>query len=199
MKNDFNKVAGFYDLIQQIAFGNTLVKAAAYFLNKLEKNSRVLILGGGTGKILNYVGEDIEVDYLDLSKRMISQASAYRSEKIVFIRGDFLEMQLSGPYDTVICPFFLDVFCQDNLETVLSKILMLLRPNGRLVVSDFRHTGKKRDRILIFLMYLFFRVFSHLESRNLPSIHSTILKNGFRLEDRRFFRKGLIFSHIYRN
>ena len=75
--------------------------------------------------------------------------------------------------------FFLDCFAPDDLQTAIQKIKVLLHPDGRLIVVDFYHDGRRTTGFLLRLMHLFFRWTANLSSGKLQDIHATVLQEGF--------------------
>jgi hypothetical protein len=120
------------------------------------------------------------------------------NEYIHFIHGT--ESQIPGNimFDVVITNFFLDLFPEEKLKSVIFKINKSLRNNGSWFVSDFKQHGKWWQNVLLFIMYRFFRVVCHIEANKLPSWNEELLKGGFRREKNRLFYYDFIESAIYR-
>lgn len=192
--NNFNFLAPIYDLLARLVFGQNLHQASIHFLNDIPSNSKVLVLGGGTGRILTDL-EGNQVTYVEKSQKMLNRAKERQLKELVnFIHTDFLKWESDQQFDVVICPFFLDVFDEDNLNLVLDKMRSSLDSNGQLMVTDFEPSELKSYRLLLKIMHLFFRLFSSLESRRLKPIRQHILQSGFRIEAEKFWLNGLIFS-----
>ena len=195
--NNFNFVAPFYDDLVQLVFGRTLYQASIHDLARIPANSKILVLGGGTGKLLTYLRES-HVAYVEKAGKMIDKARERKGIGTVdFIRDDFLSWQTDQQFDVVICPFFLDVFTLKNLEQVLIKIRSLTTQDGKLIVTDFQQTDRIRHRILLKLMHWFFRITVRLEGRELAPINDCALKAGFEQKSYKTFREAFIFSSVY--
>ena len=195
--NNFNFIAPFYDSIAKIVFGQSIKRATHHFLTDIGRNDRVLVIGGGTGRLLSELPETGSITYLEKSSKMLSLAKARKaSQTINFVNADFFDFNSSQTFDAVICPFFLDCFSQVHLVEVLSNIHEILRKDGQLIVTDFQQ-GK--SPVLMKLMHLFFRVVSSLNAKRLEDIHHFVLKSGFKVEKEEFFHKKMIFSRVYRN
>lgn len=195
--NNFNFLAPVYDQLAQLAFGQTLHQASIHFLDDIPSNSKVLILGGGTGKILPHL-KDCRVTYVEKSGKMLRQASERSGiGTVVFIETDFLDWKTDQQFDVVICPFFLDVFTPNNLCLVVEKIGNLTSKGGTLIITDFQATGRLHHRMMLLVMHLFFRIFSSLESRKLGDIESMVLSSGYEMISRKAFRKDWVFSGVY--
>ena len=77
MPANYNKIAPVYDLLSRLVFGGAIVNAQRLLLPGLPRGQyRVLIVGGGTGWILDELGKQrpqgITVDYVEVSEKMIS-------------------------------------------------------------------------------------------------------------------------------
>lgn len=196
MKNDFNRVAPFYDALAKRVFGRHLLQSQKVLLDQVPQASKLLILGGGSGQMLSYVPGQCSLTYVEKSPKMMDRAKSRSHElSIEYIQEDFLKWPCQDCFDYILCPFFLDCFQLGSLRKVLVKCKQLLHANGRLLVADFEQQG--RFRLLLKGMHLFFRWVAHLESDTLQAIHGETLEAGFLLESENFFYDGLIFSRSY--
>ncbi|CAN5580179.1 hypothetical protein BH10BAC5_BH10BAC5_20370 [soil metagenome] len=201
---DFNFIAPFYDLIAFLVFGNNLRNAANYYLRSINADSKLLIIGGGTGSVLEFLSDmniPLDIVYIDSSSKMIARSkkrSVSRNLKISFINGNEEDIP-SDNYDTIISPFFLDLFNEKRLKQVLEIFRKNLNIDGNLIVTDFRFTGEGTvfQRSLSFLMHMFFRLFTGIESKRLKKINSYLLKCGFKLTEEKCFYKNFIYSGVY--
>ena len=127
---------------------------------------------------------------------MIQRAKTRKRKGVNFIHQDFLDAKTEKRYSFVICPFFLDLFNQNNLERIVEQINRLLRPEGKLIVIDFE--GENRwHQLLITLMYLFFRLTTNIETDHLLKINAAILSKGLKMIHEEARIKGLIYSRTY--
>jgi ubiquinone/menaquinone biosynthesis C-methylase UbiE len=77
MPPSFDPVAPFYDSLAFIVYGNTLIRAKKAFIHCLPEKGKLLLIGGGTGNILNDVlrsRKALFIDFIEPSKKMISLA-----------------------------------------------------------------------------------------------------------------------------
>ena len=158
--NDFDQVASTYDLLVWLVFGNRLEQAYSYYLSEISMDSHVLIVGGGTGKILKRLEPGIFVDYVDNSGQMLARSVRYAGDSTSLIHADYLMHDPARQYDYIIFPFFLDLFASSNLERIIEHAKGQLKPEGKLIVTDFQPTRKWRHKLLIRAMHLFFRIFA---------------------------------------
>ncbi len=195
MPSNFNRIAPFYDLLLWVVFGQRVWHAQRHFIDRVKPNDAVLILGGGTGKILDWLPADAAITYVEQSAAMIKRAK--RRRNVTFVHADFRSFSTDTQYDWVICPFFLDCFDDAQLPAVLTQIGALIKPEGYLLVTDFRWTRQWYHRWLIRLMVVFFRISTKLRIATLQDIPEQLHRQGFKIQASRYFQNGLIFSAIY--
>ena len=198
MKNDFNRVARYYQDLSNLIFGQRLLEAQLINLRYLEKGDRLLIVGGGDGHLLRYLPTNLElkISYVELSKKMVQLAL----EKEGILNIEYHEQDIlihQGTYDVIIANFFLDCFNEQSLNRVLQKLKTLLSPKGRFLVTDFALPKQVFDHILLWAMHRFFGVFSKLESEALVDIHKKILDQGFAQNDYQCLVKPRLFVGVY--
>lgn len=193
--NDFNFVAPFYDPLSRLVFGGSLIQSQCHFLSEIQEQSSVLIIGGGTGKILEFLSCK-EVMYLEKSSRMIARAKRRRTKAAVtFEEQDVLNYRSDRCFDVILCPFVLDCFGAPCLMQVLSFCRDNLRENGSLIVTDFRKNGK--NEALIRTMYAFFRIASNIEATSLHPLERQIEEVGWSKCKSKYFLGGSVFSSVY--
>lgn len=194
---NFNSVSGFYDSLASLIFGskwNEVQFSSTAYLSETDKN--ILIVGGGTGRLLGRL-EKKQITFLELSSKMIQHAQNVESESLVqFLEGDYLTWQTKEKYDVVIFPFFLDCFDELHLKKLLQKAKGEINPNGKLIVTDFQPSHWLHD-LLVKVMYVFFGITTGLKARKLLDIRSQINNAGFEEKEVKEFYQGWIFSGEY--
>lgn len=202
--NSFDGIAPYYGSVARLVYGDAIHHAQCFFLNKLDTNDKVLLLGGGTGDLLvdlNTLSLNLEVDYLDSSEKMtaIAKSKKQLDLKVNFHTLRFQDFKPTKKYDVVMVPFFLDCLKADELPAVISKIAQMLKPRGSLLVSDFQiHKDSLWQKMMSDAMHLFFQVFSHLESDKLQDINQAVSKGGFESIEKQTFYRNFIFSAHYK-
>ncbi|MEQ9229903.1 MAG: methyltransferase domain-containing protein [Cyclobacteriaceae bacterium] len=189
--SNFNFVTPFYDGLVKLVFGRKLWDAQKAHLNLIKPNDRVLILGGGSGRILEWL-PSCEVTYVEQSAKMLKRAKQRGAAN--FIQSDFMSWKAEQTFDWVICPFFLDCFPQDELTTCELKLMDILS-QGRLVVIDFAPAENKRQTFILKSMHVFFRLFAGLKSKKLIDINGHLLKSDFHQVE--YVKKGMVYSAVY--
>jgi ubiquinone/menaquinone biosynthesis C-methylase UbiE len=164
---DFDFVAPFYQLLSKFIFFGKLSKSNLLLAKWSNQHTTILVLGGGNGEILTGFKKGQKIDFVDSSSVMISLAKKRKcAAKASFIEANFLSYSFSHQYDAIICPYFLDVFPEEQLDQVLQKIYALLNVDSSLLVADFYPNNANwiRKQLLAF-MFLFFRLMSNLENK----------------------------------
>ncbi|WP_421873899.1 class I SAM-dependent methyltransferase [Marinoscillum sp.] len=193
---NFDRVAGIYDSLARIVFGckwETIQTLAAPALNEKES---ILILGGGTGAVLEELMCE-SVMYVELSSKMLEKARRRSSKSnVTFYQADFLEWNADLQFDAVYCPFFLDCFDEKRLDQVVTKIKGMLTPEGELQVLDFQR-GNWSQRMITQLMLYFFRMASALQAKKLLDISKFVQNSGFIKRDETTMISGWVFYARY--
>lgn len=190
---NFDFVSSFYDGLARVVFGSSLEEAYRWHLQGIDADKKVLIVGGGTGKILEQL-KNQEIFYVEKSKGMLSKINHELSPKADFIKIDYLDYKPTDLFDYILFPFFLDCFHKENLMKVLGKARTELKPEGKLIVTDF--DLEQSNPLLLRIMHLFFIAIASLESKRLKDLRGIIRDCGFEQTSIQFFRHG-IFSGVY--
>ncbi|GAA5031907.1 hypothetical protein GCM10011506_24870 [Marivirga lumbricoides] len=196
--SDFDRVAGYYDALKKLVFQGTLDKASHYFISQIPKNSSVLIVGGGSGKLLNYLHESHQVVYLEASEKMtlLAKSRNFKAE-VNFITTTIESFESSDLFDVVITPFVLDCFPEEQLDKVFYKLFKLLKKDGLWLHADF-YPQNYLQRKLTSLMYLFFRVNAKIEGKKAPDFGRYFQYSTFVEEKKGLFLNAMVHSYIYR-
>ena len=118
----YNKLANIYDTLAYMVFGGSIKKSQIHFLDQIQKNSKILIVGG-TGWILNeldQLGLQLNITYLDSASEMIKKSkkrSPFKHISVVFMTGSV--NMVSSKHSVIITNFFLDVFDERSLTNVM--------------------------------------------------------------------------------
>lgn len=184
--SNFNRVSWVYDLLVRIVFGKTLRDAQAHYLKRISNHSKILVIGGGTGIILEDLFKlcpDVHVDFIEASSSMIriAKKKVKPNWSIQFIHQTDTSKLPAENYDYIIAGFFLDVFTEKQLNVVIQDLKNSLKSDGKLHVTDF-HTDMYDwwwSRVLLKSMFIFFRLSVQLESKKLLSFTDFLNAGGF--------------------
>ncbi|MEL6254512.1 MAG: class I SAM-dependent methyltransferase, partial [Bacteroidota bacterium] len=137
----FDSLAFIYDILVRLVFGKSLKKAQTHYLNKLPDQGKLLILGGGTGWIVEEIGKRkpaLEMVYVEASEKMIALARKKSKAVVIdFVHGNEQMIPEKNSYDAVLTPFFLDLFAPVRLFASMSLIDQALHENGKWFFVDF--------------------------------------------------------------
>jgi hypothetical protein len=104
-------------------------------------------------------------------------------------------------FDLIATHFFLDCFTPAQLEILIPKIALAAAPNAVWLIADFQapNAGLRRirARLILQVMYLFFRIVTRLPARELTAPDAFLKRNGFFLRERRVSEWGLLKSDFW--
>lgn len=199
--NSFDRIAWMYDGLAQLVFFGAIRKSQLTFLSYIEPRSKILIVGGGTGWILSELdklGILMVVHYVEASTAMLKKSrlrEPFKNIQVTFNHGTVEELS-KVRYNVIITNFFLDVFSEDNLGTVIEKLDSHLNRDGIWIITDFVNSGKKWQKILIKLMYGFFRFTANIEGSRLLDFKANFEQLGYQLSTERSYFHKMIVSRI---
>jgi ubiquinone/menaquinone biosynthesis C-methylase UbiE len=203
LKADYNRIAFVYDMLARLVYGKTLVNAQVYLLQAIPADTRILIIGGGTGWILEEIAviqtHGLDITYVDSSEQMIHLAKARNcgGNKVTFVAQPIESISTETLYDVVITPFLLDNFTAEMMEDIFPSVNLLLRAGGKWLYADFQNTGKLWQQALLKIMYFFFRVFCTIPASKLPDAAGYFTKYGYRIVGQKTFMDGFVAAIVY--
>lgn len=203
MSTGFDRIAPYYDLLARIVFGKSIRRCQIEYLDIIPAEANVLILGGGTGWLLAELLKEnptCRVWYVEASIIMLEKAKRRNEElsRVSFIHGTERDInQIAGVrFDAVFTNFYLDLFTSGSLDAALMNIKRAIRPGGKLLVSEFVER-KRWQRLLLFVMYRFFRWTCSIEASRLPDWQNALRRNDFKERETKAFFYGFIKSSWY--
>lgn len=198
----FDSIAPVYDTLSHVVYGKSIVSAQLHFLKYIPEGSNVLIVGGGTGWIIEAlfsVNKTCSVVYMEASRKMLEKAKSRiginDQSRVTFLLQS--EMPSEGLYDVIITNFFLDLFPSQRLEPIVQQLKDRVKHDGIWLVTDFVDDGKLWQRTLLKLMYLFFTRISKIEADTLPPWQALLAEGGMRVRESQYFYAGFIRTAIY--
>ncbi|MEQ5836950.1 class I SAM-dependent methyltransferase [Marinobacter sp. NFXS9] len=156
MRDKYKYIGPVYDFLSNLYSGKSIhrCKTAMLDIETIQPGTRVLFAGVGHGRDAIRAAElGAEVTVVDLSATMLRKfAEAQQKEapglNINTIHSDIMKIDETGQYDMVVANFFLNVFDEDMMVTVLEHLISLARDDGRVVVGDFSYpTGNPLARL----------------------------------------------------
>ena len=205
MEGNYDNIAPFYDLLSHLVFGNYISQAVRFLVNAIPANSSVLIIGGGTGQILEEISKKyisgLQITYVELSKKMISLSKKRSTgdNSVVFINQSISDFTFYQQFDVVITPFLFDNFSTRTTKVFFNKIDSLLKPFGFWLLADFQLSEKNNlwQKLLLRIMYFFFRFLCGIEASHLPDTASLFKHYKYQLVSKQTFYGKFIYSSVY--
>jgi len=203
MPSNYDNSAVFYDQLSRMIFGKALVRAQLYLLRQVPPNSSVLIVGGGTGWILEELStihySGLNITYVEISSRMTALAQKRNTgiNQMTFINDAIENTSVNDSYDVIITPFLLDSFTEETLEKAFAHMHQQLKPKGLWLFTDFQLTGKLWQKLMLKSMYFFFRLLCGIETTSLPKIDHQFYKRGYKILFTKTFYGEFIVSTKY--
>jgi ubiquinone/menaquinone biosynthesis C-methylase UbiE len=181
--SNYNYIAWCYDGLAKIVYGRKLERAKQAFLEEIPGQAKVLVIGGGTGKVIDYLQKSAkqgEIDFIEPSAQMIRRAEKRDRSKlnINFYQQSILEFKKTD-YDFILVNFFFDQFALPEAQQILQHVKAKLKPEGQLIFSDFILTNNYRDKLITQAMYLFFKITTGISASALLSHDLLFSSAGF--------------------
>ncbi len=204
MTNNYNAIAGFYDGLSKLVFQKSIVDAQKFLVRYIPANSNILIVGGGTGWILEAIANlhqsNISITYVEKSAKMIalSKKRNYKSNTVEFINEAIEDFVTNKMFDVIFTAFVFDNFKPDKIESIFIKLHKHLQPNGCWLYADFIYTehSKLWQRLLLKTMYLFFKLTCNIETQQLINVENHFDKD-YNKTAAAFFYNNFIQSKVY--
>jgi ubiquinone/menaquinone biosynthesis C-methylase UbiE len=203
MSANYNNSAWFYDQLSRLVYGSALVNAQLFLLDFIPAGSKILIVGGGTGWILEEITrlhpEGLNITYVEIAPKMMALSKKRNAggNKVAFINSAIEDVALSADFDVVVTPFLFDNFTQINMERIFVHIQAGLKPGGLWLNCDFQLSGKWWQKVLLKSMFLFFRIVCNIEASKLPAIGKQFKLLGYKSIQRKAFFDEFIISAVY--
>lgn len=203
----FNFIAPFYDRLAALVFGQTLKKAQIALLSTLPQNASVLIVGGGTGWIVEEVLHQCNprwIVYLEASEQMLrltkQRLQQHPQGALVSLRhGTETALVPNEQFDVILTPFVLDLFPPQRLRgQFIPSVFNVLANGGYWLITDFVSTPVWWHRGLAWAMYAFFGTIAGVRAHKLPD-WPALMTQYPTLTCRRSqtWWRGFITSHLY--
>ncbi len=205
-QNNYDAIAGWYDVLSGLVFFKAQVKAQKKQLAYIPPAASILIVGGGTGWILEEITKlhdsGLDITYLEISENMLALARKrkYGANKITFIHEAVENYRFSKNFDVVHTAFLFDNFKEERAANIFNMLLSHLKPAGFWLYSDFKvePQGSGWKKALLQVMYLFFAQIAQVEARKLPGMEAMFQGSGCRIIARNLHYSGFIESIIFK-
>lgn len=207
MVNNYDKIAKHYDKLSRLIFFKSQLNAQINQLKFLKKNDSILIVGGGTGWILEEItklfDEGLHIVYVEISEKMIalSKKRNVKNNKVEFVDRGIEDFQSTLNFDLILTPFLFDNFSEHRTSMVFEKLNSLLKLGGLWFLVDFtlnKRNGKWWKSILLKTMYGFFKLLKIVEASDLVDMQPQFLSKGYLKIDERFYYGNFIKAIVFK-
>lgn len=206
MANNYDSIAGIYDMLSRLVFGQVLQRSQSDLLKWIPPESRILIVGGGTGWILERIAADhpagLDIVYVEASAKMVelSRQKKTGENTVTFICLPVEEYTFTGLFDIVLTPYLFDNFIPAEAEHIFQLLHYALRPGGRwLFVDFFMDANRPRlwQKLMLRIMYIFFRVTCGVKAKQVVDMTPYFTKAQYRLLQEKEYWSSFIKAYVY--
>ena len=196
---NYDKIARYYDFLSRLMFFKSQVNAQINQLKYIRPNASILIVGGGTGWILEELAkvypQGLKITYLEISEKMIliSKKRDIKNNEVEFICSAVEAFNFNKQYDVVLTPFLFDNFADLQVGRIFNQLNNQLKLGGRWLMVDFsldEKAGRWWRKLLLRTMYTFFKTIGIVETSTLIDVTPYFKANRFvQLEERHYYNK----------
>ncbi|MCG8584313.1 MAG: class I SAM-dependent methyltransferase [Pirellulales bacterium] len=137
---NYDRTAWFYESIAWVYSAGQIGRAKCSQLKFLEPGAKVVYLGVGAGEdALEAASRGFDVTCVELSRKMLDRFQQKLDKaglSAELICDNAFDFDRVGQYDACMTNFFLNVFPKDQMVAMLSHAARLVRPGGKLMISD---------------------------------------------------------------
>jgi len=210
---NFDKVIPVYDFFKTVLLFGSIQRCQYHHLPFLKESKNLLVIGGGTGKIIEKIHECCNLEtmlYVDSSAKMVQEAKRFSKAKVtrIYDRIDFQTadvLSLSGncEFDAIIAPFVLDCFTDEQLDLLGSILQTWLAPGGLFLFSDFHEsrgsmTSRIFSRSITRPLYFTLNALCGLNISRLPDFDQCFHKLPLDVLQESSFFSGVLMSKVFR-
>lgn len=143
---DGYKLMGFsYEATGLLYSFGRIPRCKVAMLDHVNKGDRILIAGVGHGtEAIAAARKGADVTAVDISETMLKHMRkkidrADLKHPISLKNNDILNITDETGFDMVFANFFLNVFSEEKMMTILTHLTSLVKPGGYMVIGDFAH------------------------------------------------------------
>lgn len=206
MLNNYDKIAGHYDTLSRLVFFKSQVNAQINQFPYILENSHVLIVGGGTGWILEELSKiytGLKIVYVEISAKMIalSQKRNYKNNHVEFVNIGIEDFKTDVLFDVILTPFLFDNFAEQRAAKVFAQLNERLKKDGLWFLVDFslnKINGNWWKWLLLRSMYGFFKLLGIVEAHQLIDMNPYFFKANYLIIEERLYYASFIKATIFR-
>lgn len=206
----FSRTAFFYDALARLVYGKSLQQAQLALLPAIPPQARVLVIGGGSGWILEQLlqtHKHLDILYLDAAPAMLQRAqqkyarlSHAHTCTVRFRLGTEKSLEPQEQFDVLFTPFLLDLFPPQRLHQLMTRLAQALDPKGKWLFADFwpvKSPPPRWQRLLIRSMYTFFGLISGVQARQLPDYQKHFTQLHYKEKYSQSFFHGMVQAKVF--
>ena len=155
----FDHIAPFYNIGENVFFGNQLHLARTFFIDELMNSRSVLLLGEGRGRFLQEllaININCSVTIVDSSSRMIryqkSKVTKENFDRVNFNCVSIETFSTNQKFDLICSFFFWDCFTVQQINQLVPFCSTLLVAKGLWINSDFMDLMNFKNPIIVFIL-----------------------------------------------
>ncbi|MXV16317.1 class I SAM-dependent methyltransferase [Hufsiella ginkgonis] len=202
--NNYDTPAWFYDPLSALVFWGAQRRAQNAFIHLVPPGSKVLIAGGGTGKILEELVRihpgTLSVTYVEKSGKMLSKARKrdHGDHQVQFVHAGIEDFAPTEPFDCLFTAFLFDNFTGGNARAIFSHLDGMLNQGGCWLYTDFRinRASPVFHKLLLKMMYVLFRWLCRVEATWLPDMNFLFSEAGYRQQGEKKFYGAFIVARL---
>ena len=204
MAAGYDNTIWFYERLSKLVFGQAQVRAQEHFLNLIEPGSNILIIGGGTGQILESISRlypsGLHITYVEVSPGMmaLSRKRNVAHNEVEFITDDIARITCNRKFDVVITAFLFDNFSDEDLSAVFPLIDQWVKPGGLWLDTDFQLTGPLWQKLMLKTMYLFFGLMKAVEVNKQPDTEGVFKHHKYSMLTLKEFYGRFMGARVYK-
>lgn len=209
---NFDRIAPFYNAMETWFAGRCLQACRTAFLGRLSVPHQVLMAGEGHGRFLvpfRRKFPEAEIVIIDGSERMLEICARRLDEEglskdgITFVHSMIEDWRGDGrTFDLIVTNFLLDCLTEEQLANAVGNLASMASPEADWLIADFqiaeKGARKWRSRVILSLLYGFFRITARLEARELVPPDAALRSVGFQRIGRKTWDWELLKSEWWR-
>ncbi len=203
MAANYDKTSWFYDALSRLVFGRNIIKAQVALLPYITPNASLLIVGGGTGWILEKIAQihsGLQITYVEVSVNMmaLSRKRDCGSNHVTFINEAIESVTTLNDFDVVLTPYFFSNFKDVEAMSNFAHINGILKHQGTWLNIDFQKVGKRWHSAMLQTMYLFFNLFGAVNNNKLTDMTPVLTESGYKLISAQTFYGNFIAARAWK-
>ncbi len=204
--NNYDSVAGYYDLLSRLVYGRAEVNAQVELLKRLSPGNHLLIVGGGTGWVLEELAKlfpmGMRIVYVESSEKMMQKAKKRRCGKnaVEFVSMPVEDWKSDEAFDAILTGFFFDNFSEEHAAAILHALDPRLKKGGYWLNADFYcPKGWRRwwQRFLLRSMYIMTRILCKVEADRLPDMEKLFWEATYKKLQTTYYYQQFIQAVVY--